>query len=218
MTKIWGRNDGSNVIKVMWCVGELAIAHERIDWGGDFGGNDDPEYRAKNPNGRLPTLEEEDGFTLWESGAIIRYLCAKHAAGTLWPGDPRARAAADKWMDWSSLNFAGFNAAYLDYYFRLSEAERDPEAMPRTIAALRPQLEILEAHLARNDYLGGSDLTIADFPAGSLIDRWMRWTPNRPVYANVEAYYDRLAARPAYQAHVIQPNDARTTQAQATWS
>ena len=117
MTKIWGRNDGSNVIKVMWCVGELAIAHERIDWGGDFGGNDDPEYRAKNPNGRLPTLEEEDGFTLWESGAIIRYLCAKHAAGTLWPGDPRARAAADKWMDWSSLNFAGFNAAYLDYYF-----------------------------------------------------------------------------------------------------
>ena len=81
MLKIWGRKDGSNVIKVMWCVGELGLEHERIDWGGPFGGNDDPAYRAKNPNGQLPTLEYDDGFTLWESGAVIRFLCAEHSAG-----------------------------------------------------------------------------------------------------------------------------------------
>ena len=87
MLKIWGRADGSNVIKAMWCIGELGIAHQRIDWGGEFGGNDDPEYRRKNPNGRLPTLEEEDGWTLWESGAVVRYLCMKHSecrVGTLY--------------------------------------------------------------------------------------------------------------------------------------
>ena len=84
MLKIWGRADGSNVIKAMWCIGELAIEHERIDWGGEFGGNDDPQYRRKNPNGRLPTLEEEDGWTLWESGAVVRYLCTKYGLGNLW--------------------------------------------------------------------------------------------------------------------------------------
>ena len=124
MLKIWGRNDGSNVIKVMWCLGELGIEYERIDWGGPFGGNDEPEYRRKNPNGRLPTLEEEDGFTLWESGAVLRYLCAKHSMGKLYPEDLRERASADKWMDWSSLNLAAFNPVYLDYYFRQTEAER----------------------------------------------------------------------------------------------
>ena len=46
MLKIWGRADGSNVIKAMWCIGELGIAHERIDWGGDFGGPDGENHRA----------------------------------------------------------------------------------------------------------------------------------------------------------------------------
>jgi glutathione S-transferase len=49
MLKIWGRADGSNVIKAMWCIGALGIEHQRIDWGGEFGGNDDPAYRRKNP-------------------------------------------------------------------------------------------------------------------------------------------------------------------------
>ena len=85
MLKIWGRNDGSNVIKALWCLNEIGVEYERIDWGGEFGGNDDPEYLKKNPNGRLPTLEEEDGFTLWESGAVVRYLCARYSMEKLCP-------------------------------------------------------------------------------------------------------------------------------------
>lgn len=216
MLKIWGRNDGSNVVKVMWCVGELGIEFERIDWGGTFGGNDDPDYRRKNPNGRLPTLEEDDGFTLWESGAVIRYLCAKYSAGELYPEDPRQRAAADKWMDWSSLNFAGFNAVYLDQYFRLSAAERSDEILQAAVAQARPMLDILDRHLADNAYIGGDRLTMADFPAGSLLHRWIHWTPDRPSHVNVEAYYDRVAARPAYQEHVVAANAARTAQIPAS--
>ncbi len=215
MLKIWGRNDGSNVVKVLWCVGELGIPFERIDWGGSFGGNDDPEYRRKNPNGRLPTLEEDDGFTLWESGAVVRYLCAKHSAGEFYPEDLRQRASADKWMDWSSLNLASFNTVYLDHYFRLPEEQRSDAALRTAAEKALPMIDILDSHLADNAYIGGAGLTMADFPAGSILHRWMQWTPNRPAHANVEAYYDRLVARPAYQEHVIEANAARTRQVQA---
>ena len=99
MLKIWGRNTSINVQKVMWAIGELGIAHERINVGGAFGKNNEPAYLAMNPNGLVPTLEEDD-FILWESNAIVRYLAAKYGAGTLEPKDPRARASAGRWMDW----------------------------------------------------------------------------------------------------------------------
>ena len=212
MFKIWGRKDGSNVIKVTWCLGEIGVDYERIDWGGEFGGNDDPEYRAKNPNGRLPTLEEEDGFTLWESGAVIRYLCAKYSMGDLYPEDLHARAAADKWMDWSSINLAPFNSVFLDQFFRVAKEDRDDAKIAEATKQASALYDILDAHLADNDYLGGDRLTMADFPAGSLTDRWINWTPNRPAHPNVEAYYERLAARPAYQEHVIEANAPRLKQ------
>ena len=100
MIKIWGRNTSSNVQKVMWAVGEIGLPHERIDVGGPFGKNREPAYLAMNPNGLVPTLEEEDGFLLWESNTIVRYLAAKHKSTILEPADLRMRAHASKWMDW----------------------------------------------------------------------------------------------------------------------
>jgi glutathione S-transferase len=206
MIKVWGRRDGSNVIKAMWCIGELGLAHERIDWGGKFGGNDDPAYLAKNPNGRLPTIEEEDGWCVWESGAVIRSLSAKHDMGGLYPADPRARADADRWMDWSSLNLAPFNQVYLDYHFRLSPEERDIEKVKAAVKATTPRMDVLNAHLATRQFVGGDRLTIGDIPAGALTHRWMTWTPKdlRPSHPHVEAWYARLCERPAYQKHVME--------------
>src|SRR5690349_25060668 len=97
MIKIWGRNTSSNVQKVMGAVGEIGLPHQRIDIGGPFGQNREPAYLAMNPNGLVPTLEEEDGFLLWESNTIVRYLAAKHQAAILEPKDPRGRALASKW-------------------------------------------------------------------------------------------------------------------------
>jgi glutathione S-transferase len=203
MLRIWGRRDGSNVIKVMWCIGELGIEHERIDWGGPFGGNDDPGYRAKNPMGRLPTLEEEDGFTLWESGAIVRYLCARHSHGVMYPEDLRSRAEAEKWMDWSSLYLAKFNTVFLDQFFRLPQDQRDPAAVDAAIEHTTELYRILDRHLSERPYLCGEYLTMADIPAGSLTHRWMDWSPHRPSTPNVDAWYERLAGRAAYREHVI---------------
>src|SRR5258707_12683553 len=100
MLKIWGRNTSSNVQKAMWAIGEMKLPHQRIDVGGASGKNNEAPYLAMNPNGLVPTLEEEDGFTLWESNTIVRYLAAKHADRTLEPADLKTRALASKWMDW----------------------------------------------------------------------------------------------------------------------
>ena len=100
MLKIWGRNTSSNVQKVIWALAEMKLPFERIDVGGAFGKTKDPFYLAMNPNSLVPTLEEEDGFTMWESNSIVRYLAAKHQNRTLEPADLKVRARAQMWMDW----------------------------------------------------------------------------------------------------------------------
>jgi glutathione S-transferase len=93
MLKIWGRVNSINVQKVMWAVGELKLPHERVDAGMAFGVVNTPEYRKMNPNGRVPTIDY-DGFVLWESNVIVRYLYAKHGpARTLEQG-----YSEEKWM------------------------------------------------------------------------------------------------------------------------
>ena len=86
MLKIYGRNTSSNVQMAMWAIGELNLKHERLDVGGAFGKNKEPDYLAMNPNGLVPTLDE-DGFILWESNAIVRYLARVYGAVTLQPPD-----------------------------------------------------------------------------------------------------------------------------------
>ena len=99
MLKIIGRITSGNVMKPLWVADEIGLEYEQVNWGGAFGGNDNPEYRAMNPMGLVPTLVDGD-FTLFESNAITRYLCAKHSFGTLYPEDLQVRGVADAWMDW----------------------------------------------------------------------------------------------------------------------
>ncbi len=100
MLKIWGRTNSVNVKKALWCAAELGLKVERLDAGMQHGVVNTPEYRKMNPTGLVPTIDD-DGFQLWESHSIVRYLCAKHSAGTLWPTDLRVRADAERWMDWA---------------------------------------------------------------------------------------------------------------------
>ena len=92
MLRIWGRVNSINVQKVMWAVAELGVPYERQDAGMAFGVVNTPEYKAKNPNSRVPTIEDGN-LVLWESNACVRYLAAKYGAGTLWPNDPGERVS-----------------------------------------------------------------------------------------------------------------------------
>ena len=178
MIKIWGRADGSNVIKAMWCIGELGHPPSAHRLGRRVRRQRRPRSTAsKNPNGRLPTLEEEDGWTLWESGAVVRYLCAKHSMGNLCPDTPRGRADAEKWMDWSSLNLAKLQHRLPRSVLPPAGGEAQQEAIAATVKGTAPLYDILEQQLAGRKYLCGDNLTMADIPAGSLTHRWMQWAP-----------------------------------------
>ena len=100
MLEIWGRPYSSNVIPVIWAAAECGVDYKLKLAGGSFGQIDTPQFAQMNPNRLIPAIRDGD-FALWESHVIVRYLCAKYAAGTLYPENIQQRAVADQWMEWS---------------------------------------------------------------------------------------------------------------------
>lgn len=200
--KVHGRKTSSNVQKVLWCLGELEIPFERIDVGGEFGGNDQPAYLAMNPNGVVPTLDD-NGFILWESNACVRYLCAKHSHGTLYPAELTRRADADRWMDWQQTTLAPpMGILFRRYLRKPGESIADAEVE----AALKRAGKVwgmFEAQVAKQAFVTGLALSMADFAFGNAIHRWFSLPVERPDLPAVKAYYDRLCARPAYQKAIL---------------
>jgi glutathione S-transferase len=203
MIKIWGRNTSSNVQKAMWAIGELGLEHQRIDIGGPFGMNKEPKYLAMNPNGLVPTLEEEDGFLLWESNSIVRYLAGKHdKSAVLEPKDARTRARASQWMDWQLSVMAPAITPVFWGLIRTPPEKRDAKVIgsgkERTIAAA----QIMDAQLGKTAYLAGADFSYGDIPVGIMIYRYMQLIPERPATPNLDRWYAAISKRKAFQDHV----------------
>jgi glutathione S-transferase len=204
MLVVWGRNNSVNVQKALWCCEELEIAYRRIDAGGAFGVVNTPEYRKLNPNGLVPTIDDE-GFVLWESNAVVRYLAGKHGQGGLAPSDPHVRAIADQWMDWQvSLFWPTIRVAFMGLV-RTPEAQRDPQAIEASRAKSAEILRIVDAQLASRPFLAGETLTIGDIPMGCSIWRWMTLPIERPSLPNVERWFNALCERAAYKKIVMLP-------------
>lgn len=203
MLKIWGRNTSINVQKVMWAIGELGIAHERIDIGGPFGKNNEPAYLAKNPNGLVPTLEEDDGFILWESNSIVRYLASKYGAGTLEPADLKTRASASRWMDWQLTVCAPAIHGLFWGLIRTPPEQRDhahiEESRKKTTAAMK----ILDAQLGNTAFVASDAFTMGDIPVGLIAYRYRRLVPDWTGLDHLKRWYEGLEQRPAFKQHVL---------------
>ncbi|MBK19164.1 MAG: glutathione S-transferase [Rhodospirillaceae bacterium] len=204
MLKIIGRDTSSNVQKVLWICSEIGLPFEREDLGGPFGGNDTPEYRALNPNGRVPTIID-DGFVLWESNSCIRYLAAKHAAGTLCPDDLQIRANAERWMDWQIATVSPTLVPVFWGMVRTAPEDRDLDAIESARQKLTANIAIMDNHLANSTYMGGDNFTVGDIPLGITAYRWFNMEIDREPYHNVQRWYDLLCERSAFQEHVMNP-------------
>jgi len=203
MLKVWGRKTSVNVQKVMWTVGELGLEHERIEAGGPFGRTDTPEYRAMNPNGLVPVLED-NGMAIWESNAIVRYLARAYGHGRIEPADPLEIAKADQWMDWTlSSLYPHIISVLFIQHVRVPAGERDMALIDASAKQAGEKLAILDQQLTGKSFIVGEQLTIADLAAGVLMYRYYTLPVARPSLPNVEAWYRRLAGRQAYQEHVM---------------
>lgn len=204
MLRIWGRANSINVQKVLWCCAELDVAFERIDAGGKFGVSKTDAYRALNPNGLVPTIED-DGFVLWESNVIVRYLAARHSAGRLYPDDLRVRFDAERWMDWQATTLWPALRTVFIGLVRTPVAERDSSGIASSLDAATRALTILDRHLADRAFVAGDAFTIGDIPLGIAAYRWFSLPIDRPSLSGLVRWYDRLRERPGYQRHVMQP-------------
>src|SRR5260221_4988159 len=182
MLKIWGRVNSVNVKKALWCIEELGLPYERTDAGLQYGVVNTPEYRKMNPNGLVPTMDE-NGFILWESHSIVRYLSAKFGKGVLWPMDERIRGVANQWMDWSF----SFQASVRDAFWgliRMPPEKRDLQAIEAARVKSGEMGRILDTALADRLYLAGP-FSMGDIPIGCDVQRWMRLPMGRPKLPNV---------------------------------
>jgi glutathione S-transferase len=203
MLKMWGRNTSSNVQKAMWAVGEMGLQYQRIDVGGPFGKNKEPAYLAMNPNGLVPTLEEEDGFLLWESNSIIRYLAAKQNSATLEPVDLKTRALASQWMDWQLSVMGPAITPVFWGLVRTPPEQRDLNAIEAAKAKTTETVKMLEGQLAKTRFLAGDAFSYGDIPVGVMSRRYRDLVPERPSFKNFERWYAEIAARAAFKEHVL---------------
>jgi len=203
---VWGRNTSSNVMKVLWGLGELGLPFERIDVGGAFGKTDTPAYRAMNPTGLVPTLQEGD-FSLWESNAILRYLGQVHASGSaLWPAQPQLRANIDRWMDAQQTVLGRPMTAVFWGLVRTPADQRDLKAVEAAIGEAANAWGMIDAKLAGHAFIAGADFTLCDIPWGVHAHRWFGMDYHgltRPEMPALRAWYERLRQRPAFQQYVV---------------
>jgi glutathione S-transferase len=204
MLKIWGRTNSINVQKVLWCCGELGLHFERIDAGMQFGVNNTPEYKTLNPNGLVPTISD-DGFVLWESHAIVRYLSRKQGIGTLWPADACTAASADRWMEWySTTMWLNLRPVFWNLV-RTAPEKRNMTEVEESRKRLAANLAIVDAQLAGAEYIAGESCTMADIPMGVAAYRWFSLPIERPSMPHFERWYKRICERPAFRQHCMLP-------------
>lgn len=194
MLRIIGKDTSINVRKVLWTCLELGQPYERQDW--------NEGHAVLNPNGLVPVLVD-DGFVLWESNTICRYLCNRYGeegAGALLPAGARDRARVEQWMDWQATDL---NTAWR--YAFMALVRRHPAYQDRTqveagIASWNRHIGILDAQLrATGAYVAGSAFTLADVVLGLSVNRWMMTPMDKPDLRHVAAYYDRLTERPGFR-------------------
>ena len=201
MLKIWGRNTSSNVKKILWCCDELGLEFNRIDWTGPFGGNDDPQFLKLNPNGLVPTIED-DNFVLWESNSILRYLTFKHSKGNLWPEDPSQRATAEMWMDWQLSVIRPATTPIFRGIVHTPKNKRNNSMIKEKSIELCKKWSMFDDYLEERDFILGDKISIGEFALGVHAHRFFSLVDDRPLMKNFESWYKRIKIRHGFSKYV----------------
>lgn len=204
MVKIWGRMSSINVKKVVWAAQELALDFERIEAGGKFGVVNTPEYLQLNPDGVVPVIQDGD-YTLRESNVIVRYLCAKHSPGKLYPETLPERFQAESWMDWQQTTLNPASRPGFIQLVRTPPEQREPEVLKQSNDKMEHLMGMLDAHLSERAHMNGPAFSMADIPLACEVHRWFGLPQARQPRPHIERWYQHLRERPASAGVLDQP-------------
>ena len=199
--KILGKSSSINVRKVLWTCEELGLSYELDEYGSGFKPTETPAFKAMNPNALVPVLID-DGFVLWESNTICRYLAGREQRFDLLPDAPRARALVEKWMDWQATELNNSWRYAFMALVRQSPSHRDPAAIDAGIQQWNRHMAMVEEQLSHTGaYMAGAAFSLAEVVIGLSVNRWYMTPMEHPVLPAVAAYYERLNDRPGYRLH-----------------
>ncbi|OJH33842.1 glutathione S-transferase family protein [Cystobacter ferrugineus] len=194
--KLYASPLSTAAFKVLAVVHELALPVTLAPLDMMKGEHKSPAFLAKNPNGKVPVLEDDDGFCVWESNAILCYLAALKPGSGLMPMDARGVAQVQQWLQWQATTLAPSTTEVLmeTVYAKMMGREKDEAKYVAGLEKVRRDLGILEGVLTQREFLCGS-LTIADF---SLVSNLLLRAPmglELEAFPHVKAWVARLEAR-----------------------
>jgi glutathione S-transferase len=209
MLKLWGRVSSANVQKVLWVLDELGLAYSREEAGLHFTANKTPDYLLKNPNGRVPLLED-GAFRLWESNAICRYLCNRSLASK---GQPerastvasQSRGLVDQWLDWTLWGITAPMVIVFQQHVRISEEKRDKQKLAEAEQQANELLEIINQQLLRSPFLVGDELTLADVVLAPTVYRANVLGLEGTKAVPLQGWLGRLSENASYNRWVAVP-------------
>jgi len=214
LLKVWGRPTSTNTQRVLWTLVEVAVPYELTlasgttgakgyVWQGEtpFGIVDTPAYRSMNPNGTIPTIDD-DGFILWESNAIVAYLARRYAPARLFGGSEVTFARALQWMIWTNYSLDPAVHALIMQLERLPASQRSADTVEASRKDVVRRLELMEAQLGRSGYFAGDAFTIGDIPLGISTQRFFHFALERPPLPRVERWLLRLGEHEGFRMHV----------------
>ena len=196
--RIWGRLSSINVKKVVWTAQELGLDFQRTEAGGVHGIVKTPEYLQLNANALVPVIED-DGYVLWESNVIVRYLCARHSIGQMYPADLPQRFDAERWMDWQQTTVNPASRPGFWQLIRTPVDQRNAQTIADSNVAVELLMTTLDAHLAGRRFMLGEHFSMADIPLGCEVHRWFGLPQSREKRPHLERWFADLRARPASQ-------------------
>lgn len=201
---LWGQPRSINVQKVLWALTELGLPYERIDAGGAFGRNKEPDYLALNPTGLIPTLVDQ-GQALWESNAVLRYLYSAYGKAPQQPDNAIERARADQFTEFYNSTLWANVRPLVVQLIRTPEDKRDKAVIESAQKASSAAVSLLDRELSSRPYIAGNEFTWGDIPIASALQRWYNLPIKRPEHKALDAYYARVKERPAFKQWIDLP-------------
>ncbi|MFP6626983.1 MAG: glutathione S-transferase family protein [Deltaproteobacteria bacterium] len=163
----------------------------------DNGAQNDPAYRAINPNGKVPCLDD-DGFVVWESMAVNLYLAGKYGNGLI-PEDTQARAKVLQWSFWAMTELEAAVLSVFTHRVQLPEEDRRPEIAQQGMDKTAVLLAVLDGELEGNDYLIDNGFTVADLNVAHVVIWATLLGVSIEKYKNVGRWFASIQERPSFQ-------------------